>query len=51
MDSGCTELIDVFPPADALHIKYLLEQIKIYATKLEMNQYRYCLGLILHSSY
>ena len=37
-DSDCTELLDVFSPADALHIKYPLEPITIYATKQEVEQ-------------
>jgi hypothetical protein len=45
-DSDCTELLDVFSPADALHIKYPLEPIRIYATKQGIDQYRYRLGLI-----
>jgi hypothetical protein len=44
--SNCTELLDVFLPADALHIKYPHEPITIYATKQKIDQYRYCLGLI-----
>jgi hypothetical protein len=43
-DSVCTELLDVFSPADALHIKYPLEPITIYATKQEIEQYKYRLG-------
>jgi hypothetical protein len=35
-DSECTELLDVFSPADALHVKYPLSPIKIYATKQEV---------------
>ncbi len=45
-DSDCTDLLDVFSPADALHIRYPLEPITIYATKQEIDQYRYCLDLI-----
>jgi hypothetical protein len=45
-DSDCTELLVVFSPADALHIRYPLEPITMYATKREINQYRYRLGLI-----
>ncbi len=45
-DSHCTELLDVFSSADALHIKYPLEPITKYATKQEINQYWYRLGLI-----
>jgi hypothetical protein len=36
-DSDCTELLDVFPAADALHIRYPLEPITIYATKQEIS--------------
>ncbi len=41
-DSECTELLDVFSPADALHVKYPLSPtpIKIYATKPEVEQYK-----------
>jgi hypothetical protein len=45
-DSDCTELLDILSPADALHIRYPLEPITIYATKQEINQYLYFLGLI-----
>jgi hypothetical protein len=45
-DSGCTELLDVFSPADALHIKYPLMPITMYVTKQEIDQYRYRFGLI-----
>jgi hypothetical protein len=45
-DSDCTELFDVFSPADALQIKYPLGPITIYATKQEIDEYQYCLGLI-----
>ncbi len=45
-DSDCTELLDCFSPADAIHTKYPLELIKIYATKHEIVQYKYRLGLI-----
>jgi hypothetical protein len=38
-DSGCTESLDVFSPADALHVKYPLSPITIYATKQEVEQY------------
>jgi hypothetical protein len=46
MDSDWTELLDAFLPADALHIRYPLEPITIYATKQEINQYQCRLGLI-----
>jgi hypothetical protein len=39
-DSECTESLDVFSPADALHVKYPLSSIMIYATKLEVEQYK-----------
>jgi hypothetical protein len=32
-DSECTESLDVFSPADALHVKYPLSPITIYANK------------------
>ncbi len=40
-DSECTESLDVFSPADALHVKYPLSPITIYATKQEVEQYEY----------
>ena len=39
-DSECTELLDVFSPADTLHVKYPLSPIKIYATKQEVELYK-----------
>ncbi len=45
-DSECTELLDVFSPADALHVKYPLSPIKIYATKQEVDRYNDRLGII-----
>ncbi len=39
-DSECTESLDVFSPADALHVKYLLSTITMYATKPEVEQYK-----------
>jgi hypothetical protein len=39
-DSECTESLDVFSPADALHVKYPHSPITIYATKLEVEQYK-----------
>jgi hypothetical protein len=39
-DSECTESLDDFPPADALHGKYPLSPITIYATKQEVEQYK-----------
>ncbi len=37
-DSDFTELPDVFSPADALHMKYPLSPITIYAIKQEVEQ-------------
>jgi hypothetical protein len=37
-DSECTESLNVFSPADALHVKYPLSPITIYATKQEVEQ-------------
>ncbi len=45
-DSECTELVDVFSPADALHVKYPLSPIKIYGTKQELDMYNEHLGII-----
>jgi hypothetical protein len=42
----CTELFDCFSPADAMHTKYPLEPIKIYAIKQEIDEYHYRLGTI-----
>ncbi len=39
-DSECTEPLDVFSPAHALHVKYPLSPITIYATKPEVEQYK-----------
>jgi hypothetical protein len=39
-DSKCTESLDVFPPAGALHVKYPLSPITIYETKQEVQQYQ-----------
>ncbi len=39
-DSECTKSLDVFAPADALHVKYPLSPITIYATKQEVEQYQ-----------
>ncbi len=36
----CTESLDDFSPADALHVKYPLSPITIYATKPEVKQYK-----------
>jgi hypothetical protein len=46
-DSECTKLLDVFSPADAMHVKYpLFSPIKIYATKQEVDLYKDRLGII-----
>jgi hypothetical protein len=39
-DSECTESLDGVSPADALHVKYPLSPITIYATKQEVEQYK-----------
>jgi hypothetical protein len=39
-DSKCTEWLDVFSPADALHIKYPLPPITVYAIKQDVEQYK-----------
>jgi hypothetical protein len=39
-DSQFTESLDVFTPAEALHVKYPLLPIMIYATKPEVAQYK-----------
>ncbi len=39
-DSECTESLDIFSPADALHVKYPFSPITIYATKQEVEQYK-----------
>jgi hypothetical protein len=39
-DSECTGSLDDFSPADALHVKYPLSPITIYATKQEVEQYQ-----------
>jgi hypothetical protein len=45
-DSECTELLNDFSPADALHVKYPLSPITIYATKQEVKQYKHRLDFI-----
>jgi hypothetical protein len=40
-DSECTDLLGWFTPADAMHTRYTLDPIKIYATKREVNEYNY----------
>ncbi len=39
-DSECTESLDVFPPADDLHVKYPLSPITIHENKQEVEQYK-----------
>ncbi len=39
-ESECTESHNAFSPADALHVKYPLSPITIYATKQEVEQYK-----------
>ena len=40
-DSECTKSLNVFSPADALHVKYPLSPITIYIfTKPEVEQYK-----------
>jgi hypothetical protein len=36
-DSECSELLGWFSPADAMHTRYSLDPIKIYATKREVS--------------
>jgi hypothetical protein len=45
-DPECSESLDVFSPADALHVKYPLSPITIYANKLEVEQYKDLLDFI-----
>jgi hypothetical protein len=45
-DSEFTESLDVISPADALHVKYPLSPIMIYAIKQEVEQYKDRLGSI-----
>jgi hypothetical protein len=45
-ESKCTESLNVFSPADALHVKYPRPQITIYATKQEVEQYKDLLDFI-----
>ncbi len=44
--SACTESLDIFSPADALHVKYPRSPITIYATKPEVEQYKDRLNFI-----
>ena len=46
MDSECTVLLDVFSPTDAMHVKYPLSPIEIYATKQEVTMYHYRLAIL-----
>jgi hypothetical protein len=45
-DSECTESLNDFFPADALHVKYPLSPITIYATKQEVEQSKDHLDII-----
>ncbi len=45
-DSECTVLLDVFSPTDAMHVKYPLSPIEIYATKQEVTMYHYRLAIL-----
>ena len=45
-DTECTEPLDVFSPAAALHVKYPLSPITIYATKPEVEQFKDSLDFI-----
>ena len=45
-DSECTESLNVFSPADALHVQYPLSPITMYATKHEVEQYKDSLDVI-----
>ncbi len=39
-DSECTETLNLFSPADALHVKYSLSPITIYTAKHKVEQYQ-----------
>jgi hypothetical protein len=45
-DSECTESLDAFSSVDALHVKYPLSPIMIYATKPEVKQHKDCWDFI-----
>ena len=45
-DFECTVLLDVFSPTDAMHVKYPLSPIEIYATKQEVTMYHYRLAIL-----
>jgi hypothetical protein len=45
-DAQCTVLLGVYSPTDALHVKYPLSPIEIYATRLEVDIYCYLLGIL-----
>jgi hypothetical protein len=45
-DSECTESLDDFSPAHALHVQYPLSPITIYAFKQEVEQYQDSLDFI-----
>jgi hypothetical protein len=40
-NSECTELLGWFSPADAMHTRYFLDPIKIYATKRKVSECKY----------
>jgi hypothetical protein len=40
-NSECTELLGWFSPAEAMHTRYSLDPIKIYATKRKVSEYEY----------
>ncbi len=42
-NSKCAELLDWFSPAAAMHTRYSLDPIKIYAIKRDVNEYNYLL--------
>jgi hypothetical protein len=46
-DSDCTELLDLFSPADALHIKYPLESITIIGFSEPMQNDHSCFYCII----
>ncbi len=45
-DAECTVLLDVFSPTDAMHVRYPLSPIEIYATKQEVTMYHYRLAIL-----
>ena len=46
MDPECTILLDVFSPTDAMHVKYPLSPVEIYATKREVAMFNYRLAIL-----